>query len=309
MSTELVSAMTNTVRRCLENGKPGPTKIILNNLLYERCSASGTRGKQYAKVIKKIAEELQQGVDEGIKGNDKSNIKFVLKLIEGITQDRRSLLPHKDFILRTIQPSIDSEHNITSPETTDCTLPPNLLSNRFGYERCRGDEFQVHALSKDNDDEEYTKIKNFVEESNVHNLALQVVAIEKVFNPELEKDYQKLKLSLNDPDPSAVEYSFHGTNVTNIESIAKYGFHPPTHPSLLYGMGIYFASNSSKCVWFVEPWDIDALQNITEPYTWPGVPQQLVVAELAVGNYKEVCFYFLFFLFIIYYFTHPMLKL
>eukprot|EP01060_Flectonema_neradi_P023092 TRINITY_DN3130_c0_g1_i1.p1 TRINITY_DN3130_c0_g1~~TRINITY_DN3130_c0_g1_i1.p1 ORF type:complete len:720 (+),score=125.38 TRINITY_DN3130_c0_g1_i1:1064-3223(+) len=288
MSTELILAMSRTVSNCLENGKPGPSKVTLNELLYDRCNRK--KGKTYASMIKRVADELQKGVEEATKRHSNKNVEPVIGLVNSITQDRRSLLPHREYIIQSI---VDANNNNNNDDDVnpDSEAPgispePNLLS--LAAPDHEGSHFHLSPLSPEEDRSEFLKIKRFVEETNVHNLSLRVVAIEKVFNAELERDYQKLRSGLHDKDPTATEYSFHGTAAHNVMSIVEHGFHGPLHPSLLYGMGIYFASNSSKCVWFVEPWDIDALQSITEPYTWPGAPQQLIVAELAVGNYKEV---------------------
>ena len=92
---------------------------------------------------------------------------------------------------------------------------------------------------------------------------VQVIRVERIENDELWQNYSKVlaDVTAKVETPATVElsrpvrcamsdhekYLFHGTKVSNIESIAKEGLDPDrAHPNSRYGMGVYFSDQSCK---------------------------------------------------------------
>ena len=79
----------------------------------------------------------------------------------------------------------------------------------------------------------------------VHKWFPKINKIEKVTNTELKKKWLNAKKNLFDPEQSS-HLKFHGTGDESIMGITEEGFRLPKSGNPMYGLGVYFASDSSK---------------------------------------------------------------
>ena len=141
----------------------------------------------------------------------------------------------------------------------------------------RGQEFYLEELDKNGPSAaEFMavadKVLKYVQP--MHNWHPDVKKIEKVHNLQLERKFEKAKLSCHG---THIDAKFHGTNEEGIQNIPREGFRAPVPPRLgkrprMFGNGIYFATDSSK-----------SAQDI---YTQGS--QKLLLCEVILGKAKIV---------------------
>jgi hypothetical protein len=141
----------------------------------------------------------------------------------------------------------------------------------------RGQEFHLEDLDKNGPSAaEFMavadKVLRYVQP--MHNWHPDVKKIEKVHNLQLERKFEKAKLSCHG---THIEAKFHGTNEEGIQNIPRDGFRAPKVTRLgkrprMFGNGIYFATDSSK-----------SAQDI---YTQGS--QKLLLCEVILGKAKIV---------------------
>jgi hypothetical protein len=97
---------------------------------------------------------------------------------------------------------------------------------------------------------EFNQIKDRTEKyvQAGHGICVQVLRIEKIINPELERRFLETKKMLKSGAADCKQQQlFHGTGVEGLEGIPKNGFRVPEwSDGNMFGRGIYFAPDSSK---------------------------------------------------------------
>lgn len=109
-----------------------------------------------------------------------------------------------------------------------------------------------HKLSSVTDILEYNSIKDNVERfiQPDHGKFLNVISIDKIINLKLEEKFLKRQKTMIGYSQETTKLKFHGTNEDALMKIIEEGFQLPKVEGM-YGLGIYFATDSSKSAQYV----------------------------------------------------------